>query len=234
MSIWNKLVTALRGGANEVGEAIVDGQALRILDQEIRDADRSIAEANRELVVIMGKHKLASQRVAEFNANIADWEKKALAADAKGESALALECAEVVARLTDERDAEQKSANEFAKAVEKLRATVSKTETQIKGLRQQTDLARARESVQKAQANASLATGGANGKLETAVSSLNRLKERQNQREAEFEAAEQLAASRTGSDLENRLKAAGIGDSTGSAADVLARLKAQRDGQQGQ
>ncbi|PFN81064.1 phage shock protein A, partial [Bacillus sp. AFS076308] len=28
-SIWSKLFTALRGGATEVGEAIVDQQALR-------------------------------------------------------------------------------------------------------------------------------------------------------------------------------------------------------------
>lgn len=39
MNVWSKLLTALRGGANEMGEAVVDSQALRILDQEIRDAD---------------------------------------------------------------------------------------------------------------------------------------------------------------------------------------------------
>lgn len=39
MNVWSKLLTALRGGANEMGEAMVDSQALRILDQEIRDAD---------------------------------------------------------------------------------------------------------------------------------------------------------------------------------------------------
>ena len=52
-SIWSKLFTALRGGANEVGESIVDQQALRILDQEIRDADSALANAKRELVTIM-------------------------------------------------------------------------------------------------------------------------------------------------------------------------------------
>ena len=26
MNVWSKLLTALRGGANEVGEALVDGQ----------------------------------------------------------------------------------------------------------------------------------------------------------------------------------------------------------------
>ncbi|MEO6678657.1 MAG: PspA/IM30 family protein, partial [Pseudomonas sp.] len=64
-SIWSKLFTALRGGASEVGESIVDQQALRILDQEIRDADTALANAKRELVSIMAKHKLSADRVAE-------------------------------------------------------------------------------------------------------------------------------------------------------------------------
>ena len=38
MSVWKKLVTAIKGGANEAAEAVADNQALRILDQEIREA----------------------------------------------------------------------------------------------------------------------------------------------------------------------------------------------------
>ena len=38
MNVWSKLMTALRGGTNELGESIIDTQALRILDQEVRDA----------------------------------------------------------------------------------------------------------------------------------------------------------------------------------------------------
>ena len=61
-SIWSKLFTALRGGANEVGEAIADQQALRILDQEIRDADSALSNARRELVTIMaGGNDVLSQ-----------------------------------------------------------------------------------------------------------------------------------------------------------------------------
>ncbi|RYD85933.1 MAG: PspA/IM30 family protein, partial [Sphingomonadales bacterium] len=33
MSVWGKLFTALRGGANEAAEAVADSQAMRILDQ---------------------------------------------------------------------------------------------------------------------------------------------------------------------------------------------------------
>ncbi|EFQ61144.1 phage shock protein A, PspA [Pseudomonas fluorescens WH6] len=72
-SIWSKLFTALRGGASEVGESIVDQQALRILDQEIRDADTALANAKRELVSIMAKHKLAADRVASTTPRSRTW-----------------------------------------------------------------------------------------------------------------------------------------------------------------
>jgi hypothetical protein len=38
-ALWRRLVTAVRGGVSELGEAIADSQALRILDEEIRDND---------------------------------------------------------------------------------------------------------------------------------------------------------------------------------------------------
>ncbi len=41
MAIWSKLFTLGRAGAHEAGSAVVDANALRILDQEIRDADKA-------------------------------------------------------------------------------------------------------------------------------------------------------------------------------------------------
>ena len=55
MAIFKKLVTALRGGINEAGETIVDTQALRILDQEIRDADNELKQAKRSEERRVGK-----------------------------------------------------------------------------------------------------------------------------------------------------------------------------------
>ena len=227
MSLLKKIVTALRGGASEVGEAIVDSQALRILDQEIRDADNNLIDARNQLVKIMAKHKTAQQRITEFDKTIGDWEQKAIAALDKGEEGLAHECAARIADLTNQRDSEQALADQFGASVATLTATVSKTEAQIKGLKQQVDLVKARESVQRAQVSAASATGGANGSLETAVGSLNRIKKRQSERAAELEAAAELAGKADGSDLEARLKAAGIGASNSGADDVLARLKAK-------
>lgn len=61
MTVWSKLLSALRGGANEVGEAIVDSQALRILDQEIRDADVELRKSREALASIMARHRLAQE-----------------------------------------------------------------------------------------------------------------------------------------------------------------------------
>ncbi len=62
MNVWSKLLAALRGGVNEAGEAIVDSQALRILDQEIRDADLELRKSKEALAEIMARQKLAEDR----------------------------------------------------------------------------------------------------------------------------------------------------------------------------
>ncbi|MGE8099005.1 PspA/IM30 family protein [Pseudomonas fluorescens] len=226
-SIWSKLFTALRGGASEVGEAIADQQALRILDQEIRDADSALANAKRELVTIMAKHKLSAERVAQYNAKIKDLESKAMAALQANREDLALEVAEAISTLTNELDAEQKQTTEFGAYADKMRKDITKAEARIKSLRQQVDMAKARESVQKAQVSASIASGGANGKLETAVGTLNRLQAKQEQRAAELQASDELADASTGNDLERKLREAGITPDQGSANSILDRLKKQ-------
>ncbi len=224
-SIWSKLFTALRGGATEVGESIVDQQALRILDQEIRDADSALANAKRELVTIMAKHKLSADRVSEHNAKIKDLESKAMAAIQANREDLAMEVAEAISTLTNELDVEQKQASEFGGYADSMRKDITKAEARIKSLRQQVDMAKARDSVQKAQVSASIASGGANGKLETAVGTLNRLQAKQQQRAAELQAQDELADASTGNDLERKLREAGITPNEGSANAILERLK---------
>ena len=91
MNVWSKLLTALRGGANEMGEAVVDSQALRILDQEIRDADSELRKSKEALAEIMAKHKLASDKVSKSATSIAEYEQYALKALEAGNETLAKE-----------------------------------------------------------------------------------------------------------------------------------------------
>lgn len=89
MTVWSKLLSALRGGANEVGEAIVDSQALRILDQEIRDADVELRKSREALASIMARHRLAQERVEKGAAQVAEYEQYAIKALEAGNEELA-------------------------------------------------------------------------------------------------------------------------------------------------
>ncbi|MBI6706087.1 PspA/IM30 family protein [Pseudomonas viridiflava] len=226
-SIWKKLVTAVRGGASEVGESIADANAIRILDQEIRDADSALVRARDGLITIKAKHKLSAQCLEEHATSIANWEGRAMQALNKGEEALAVECATKIAEIEALRDQEKELADQFGKQVGLLQEQVVKAESRIKSLKQQVEMAKARETVQKARVATATATGGASGAVETAVGSLARLKQRQDEQDAKLEAAEELAGQSNGSDLERRLQEAGIGAKSGGANDVLARLKAK-------
>jgi len=223
-SIWSKLLTAIRGGATEVGEAVVDSQSLRILDQEIRDSDNELRKAKDALTDIMAKEKLAKIRVSENETKIAELEDKALKAIAASRQDLALEVAERIASLQVQLDAERTQASNFTTSVEKLRKTIVATETRIKQLKQQVDIVKATESVQQAQLSVAKSSGGSQAKLQTAVDSLERIKQRQAERDAKMEAQDELAAVSSGDDLEKKLRDAGIVPDSGSAQAVLDRL----------
>ncbi|MEQ3652790.1 MAG: PspA/IM30 family protein, partial [Glaciecola sp.] len=91
-------------------------------------------------------------------------------------------------------------------------------------LEQQVDMIKATESVQRAQVAVSSSHLGANSKMKTATESLSRIQEKQNLRNAELEAAEELAQSESTDDLEKRLAGAGIKGGASSADDELARI----------
>jgi len=224
MSVWKRLVTAVKGGANEAAEAIADNQALRILDQEIREAKEELRSSDHSLTQIMAKRKLAQQKVASFQTSVSEYEAHAKAANEKGDQTLALDCARKVVDLRGQMDSEQQYVDQFTKSETTLRSNISGAKNNLRRMEQQVDMVKATESVQKAQASVSSRHLGANGKMKTAAESLNRIQDRQTQRQAEMEAASELAADESGDELEKRLQSAGITGSNSSADDELARI----------
>lgn len=231
MNVWSKLLTALRGGASEMGEALVDGQALRILDQEIRDSDLELRRSKEALAEIMAKQKLAAQRVEAGAAKVAEYEQYALKALEAGNESLAKEVAEKIAHLEGQSSAEREQADAYAASVAQLRKAVSQAEVNIKRLKQQVDTVKATESVQRAQMAVAQRYGGSQAKLQTAVESLERIKQQQAQRAAKMEATAELAEAGNADDaLDAKLRAAGIVPNPASADTVLARLKDKAKG----
>ena len=228
MSIWAKVTTAVRGGVSEAGEAIVDNQILRILDQEIRDADKELSQSKDALTGIIAKRKLADKKVAGLKSSLEEYEGYAMQALDKGDDALANEVAEKIAGLETEMLGEEGVAKSYADSEAQLRKAVSHTDANLKRLKQQVDTVKATEKVQKAQAAVAARHSGAGSSMRSALDSLDRLKTKQAERSARFEAASELAESTEEVSLDAKLKAAGIVGSGASGGDVLARLKAKR------
>ena len=228
MNIWGKIATAVRGGVNEAGEAIADSQALRILDQEIRDADNELIRSKESVTGIIAKRKLADKKVESLKASIKEYEGYAMQALDKSDESLATEIAGKIAGLEAELAGEEGLAKSFADSEAQLRRAVSQTEANLKRLKQQVDTVKATEKVQSAQAAVAARHTGADSSMCSAVDSLERLKTKQAERAARFEAASELARSTEEVSLDDKLKAAGIVDGGAKGDDVLARLRAQR------
>ena len=228
MSIWKKVMTAIKGAGNEVGEAIADNNALRILDQEIREASDQLQQSKTQLAGIMAKQKLASQKCDELNEKVAEYEGYAMKALEQGDETLATDVATKIADYEAQLSSEQEMEKSFSDSVASLKKAVVDAEANLRRLKQQVDTVKATESVQKAQAACAAKHSGVNSKMATATESLERIKQRQAERSAQMEAASEMSGDTAESDLQSKLKAAGITQNDASANSVLERLKAKQ------
>ena len=220
------MVTALRGGVNEAGEAIVDAQALRILDQEIRDASEELHKSKDGLASIIAQQKLAEEKVSTLKADIKKNEGFIIAALEKNDNALAEEVATRVANFENQIESESDAAKRFKEQADVLRDSINTAELQIKQLKQQTETVKATEAVQRAQKVVAQRHNGSNSKLRTALDSLDRIQENQKLSAAQMAAASELSQESSETSLDQKLQAAGITGSSDAKA-VLDRLKSK-------
>lgn len=228
MSILSKIFTAIKGGAREVGESIVDANGVRIFEQEIADAQNALQSAKKNLTEVMAKEMQTKRKVAAIDDSIAEHEGFAGQALEKGDEALALEIAEKIAQFENDKAELEEVLATYSSSVAQLKAQVKEAEKTIKENQRQLSMVKTTESVQKATmaVNDTLATN--NNSMSSAKASLERIKQRQADRADQLAAAKQLDNEENGGDLKAKMAAAGIGDSKSKGDDVLARLKAKK------
>jgi phage shock protein A len=228
MNIWAKMMTALRGGVNEAGEAVVDSQALRILDQEVREAYEELKSSKDSLAEIMAHQKLAEDKCSVIKKQIDEHEGYAIKALEKGDESLAHEVAEKIAGFESQLDQEKEAVENYTGSVVKLRTAIQQTERNLKRLKQQVDTVKATENVHRAQAAVAERHSGSHSKMRTAMDSLDRIKEKQALKEAQMTSASELAEDTSDISLQVKLEAAGIASGSHSADEVLERLKRKK------
>jgi phage shock protein A len=224
MSIWQKLFTLGRAGAHEATSAVVDANALRILDQEIRDADTAQGKARDDMATLVARRRILEKEVASFRDQVTKYENSARAAVAKGDMDLARQVAQRIADLESDIALKEPQIADMRTAEDQLHTAISTTDRRIETLRREVEVVKVNESVQKAQASVAARGAGAGSSLGSAADSLARIKEKQAIRGERIKAAGELEDRRTGADLDEKLRLAGILPGQSSADDVLARL----------
>jgi phage shock protein A len=225
MNVWAKMMTALRGGVNEAGEAVVGSQALRILDQEVREAYEALKQSKDSLAEIMARQKLAEEKCSAIQRQIDEHEGYAIKALDKGDESLAMEVAEKISGLENQLEQEREAGDGYATSVNKLRVTIQQTERNLKRLKQQVDTVKATENVQRAQAAVAERHSGSHSKMRTAMDSRERIKEKQALKEAQMASASELAEEHSEGSLQVKLEEAGIAPNGRSASEILEKLK---------
>jgi phage shock protein A len=220
MSVLGKLFTLFRGTANEAGQAVVDANALKILDQETRDAQTGLNRSRDDLAKLMGQRKLKADGAAANRRKLAEYDGYMQTALQKNDQGLQLEVAQRIADMESKLGEDDKLIAEYDASIEKLRAAVAQGERGLERLRAQIDTVRATESVQRAQATIAARHSGTNAKMRTALDSLERIKQRQAETGAQIEAADQLQSEQGDEGLKKRL----FGENAGAEA-VLARYR---------
>ncbi len=229
MSIFKKIMTAIRGGASEVGEAIIDSNATRIFEQEIRDAENHLTKAKRDLTGVMAEQMSANREVDRLQREINEHEGYAGQALEKGDETLALAVAEKIANLESDLANQQQALESFTGSANRLKELVKKSERQVGEHKRQLSMVKTTESVQKATSAITDNFSSSNSKLLSAKDSLERIKAKQQKFDDKMRAAEVLESENSDNSLAAQLKEAGIGEQSSSANSVLDRIKAKQN-----
>ena len=225
-SVFDKLWTALRGGVREIGDAIVDGNGIRIFEQEIKDAEANIATAKKSLTEVMARKMQAARKVDELTQSIQQNEGFAEKALQQNNEALALDVAGKIAGMENDRTEQAAIVARLDSQIEQLKAHIKKAEKLIADHERELALVRTTESVQKATEQVVENVAANNSSLNSARESLERIKKRQEMKQDEMTAGDMLAADLSDGGLDAKLEAAGIKGTKADASAVLARIKA--------
>jgi len=228
MEFFKKLITAIRGGSREIGEAVLDSQGIRIYEQEIEDAKAAIKQAENDLTGVMAKEMQAGREIERLEKEAANYEKKALELLEKGEETLATEVAGKIAELEAELDIQKQAKARFADHVTNVKETIKQTHAKIREHEREIAMVKTTENVHKATRSISQHMDGGSSKMVAAKESLERIRQRQQDQADRMAATESLNNELSGATLEAKLKAAGVGDNEDRQKQVLARLKAKQ------
>jgi len=225
MGFLNNVFKTIKGYGNEANDAFVDTQGIRIMEQEIRDADQNQRNAHESLTSVMAEQKKLARKVSDLNASIEEYSTAIAQLLDAGNEALALETAEKLAELETDRDSHQAILDTYNDQIKELKTTVKDSAKQIDALKREISIIKSTEAAQKASEATAAQFSGSNSSLRSASASMERIKVKQQQRKDKMQSARELSNESNGNDLNEKLAAAGVIGKKSSASAILDRYK---------
>ncbi|MVF11802.1 PspA/IM30 family protein [Ketobacter sp. MCCC 1A13808] len=227
-SVLNVIWTALRGGAREMGGAIVDSNGIRILEQEIKLAKEKIEQAKKNLAEVMASRMQSERKLSQLTDDIHQHESYAGKALEQEVEALALVVAGKIAVMENEKSEQMTTVSRLDSQIRQLKSHVKSAEKLIADHERELSIIRTTESVQKATEQVVENVAANNSSLNSARDSLERIKQRQEMKQDQMEAGELLKSEADGNQLETKLQEAGIVGGQADASAILERIKSSR------
>jgi phage shock protein A len=228
-AMFKQIVTIFRGRAADAGEAVIDANAMTILNQQIRDCVAAIESTKRTLALAIAQERQEEARLDRIAGRIKGLEARAAEALDGGSEDLAMEAAETIASMENEHADASEALARHKRETERLRAVVRQAQGRL------TELERGRRTANKNAAVLKLrdvqcgSDTGFHSTLREAEATLSRLNARQGDLDAAARALDELEADNSPDTVEDKLAKAGFGPPTSTQAkDVLERLKASR------
>jgi len=223
--MFKQFTTLIRGHAHEASTAIADQHALPILRQQIRDCAVAVETSRKAVAVAMAQNERETKLHAKLSKQIEDLEARTMDAIEKDRDDLARDAADAIAHLEAERDVSASANARFEDEIARLRTVLREAEARLRKLQRGQRLAAATDKTQKLQ---HVVPDSGLSNLREAEGTLQRLQERQSDRDATARALTDLETEGRADTIADRMADAGIGTpKRTSADDVLARLKAK-------
>lgn len=216
MGLLRKIGAALRGSQHDTLQAVVDSQAIRILEQEIRDCQEGVAKAKVEMSKIVAERNACDRELGQLDQQLAKLEERAVQALQQGDETMAEHLAQQMADI-EASSAEQRKHQQNMQSMEsRLRENLLRADRQIKQHVRELRLARASDSADRGMSGSRRQGSRLDEQLEEVQTSLARIKERRQQAE------DMTEASRT---VDEILGAESEPETDIRASEILARLK---------
>lgn len=225
------LTTLLRGAVAEAEEAVFDANAIRMLEQQLRDAAASLEVSRRELACAIAHEASEERAITALSQRMGELEESARKALAASREDMAQEAAVVIAAIEDETADRRAALQRFSADVRRLKLVAEDGRKRLADLRRGLELARAQEALRRAGANGRRALAQGSGALREAETTLARIREQKLKDQDVAAALDEMERRASGDDVADRLSNAGFGPKLKTKpADVLARIRAPQGG----